>query len=369
MSVPYWLINNKNHGKYDVAIIGAGISGIGTAYWLNKLDPKLKVIVLDRGLVGSGATTRNAGFISMGSLALFGELVDKHGIEKAVEIRKFYKLNHELFRSELDLNEIDYKKNGSVSLSFSEKRAEQYDLLASTLNTEGFDISRVKTPLIPNTEGFLDSEDGSCHSTKLLNNLQSKCKAKIVENCEVFKVEDDLIYSSQGNIQADKIVYCLNGYSNLLSNVPSLISPVRGQIMVLESGKNVIPHNMYASENKCYFRELPDGSVLFGGFRTLDPHNEVGFDDSFTTPIIQNALLNFSQSIPHLSGRKVIHSWAGIMGFSKDHLAIVKEFSSNQYLIGGYTGHGMGQAFACAKVLAENIVSSVIIPAFLTENK
>ena len=84
MSVSYWNdVQNKPQVSFDIAIIGGGIAGLSTAYWLLKEDPNLKICILEKGELGAGATGRNAGFITCGSVEHFNRLVGKHGENEA----------------------------------------------------------------------------------------------------------------------------------------------------------------------------------------------------------------------------------------------------------------------------------------------
>lgn len=91
MSVPYWLSNqNKKKITTDTLIIGGGISGVSLAYFLEKYSNK-NVCVVEKHSLGYGASSRNAGFISTGSLTLFDNMVAKYGQDKALEMKLFYK--------------------------------------------------------------------------------------------------------------------------------------------------------------------------------------------------------------------------------------------------------------------------------------
>ena len=72
MSVSYW--NDQSKGQnlnVDIAIIGGGISGLSCAYWLQKEDPSLRIAIIEKYEIGSGATGRNAGFVTCGSVEHF----------------------------------------------------------------------------------------------------------------------------------------------------------------------------------------------------------------------------------------------------------------------------------------------------------
>src|SRR3989344_834363 len=102
MSVSYW--NDQSEGQklyFDIAIIGGGITGLSCAYWLHKEDPNLKIALIEKYELGSGATGRNAGFITCGSVEHFNRLVSNHGLSLALEIWRFSEKNLELLKQEI----------------------------------------------------------------------------------------------------------------------------------------------------------------------------------------------------------------------------------------------------------------------------
>src|SRR5690554_122460 len=123
MSVSYW--NDRSHGKRieaDIAIVGAGIAGLSCAYWLQKEDPGLKIVILEKGEMGSGATGRNAGFVTCGSVKHYNRLVEKHGPEEALSIWRFSETNMELLKEEIIQNRSDdflFEQKVSFSLASS----------------------------------------------------------------------------------------------------------------------------------------------------------------------------------------------------------------------------------------------------------
>ncbi|MBL7666267.1 MAG: FAD-binding oxidoreductase, partial [Bacteriovoracaceae bacterium] len=121
MSVSYW--NDRSYGKtatYDIAIVGGGISGASCAYWLSKEDPSLRIAIIEKYEMGAGATGRNAGFITCGSVEHFNRLVGKHGQDEALEIWRFSEENLRLLQQEIihdRAKELLFENKGSFSLA------------------------------------------------------------------------------------------------------------------------------------------------------------------------------------------------------------------------------------------------------------
>ena len=105
MNVSYWMKNKKNTISYpalekecdcDVLIIGGGISGISTAYYLAETGND--VILLEADCIGYGASGRNTGKVSAQHGIVYHELIEKHGIMKAIK-KRLMRLNNWLLRT------------------------------------------------------------------------------------------------------------------------------------------------------------------------------------------------------------------------------------------------------------------------------
>ena len=110
-------------------------------------------------------------------------------------------------------------------------------------------------------------------------------------------------------------------------------------------------------------------ALVIGGFRQLQKDAEIGYSDE-TSDVIQNALEHFiGEHLPKLDKVKITHRWSGIMGFSVDGQPMVGAIPTDQqlYFIGGFTAHGLGLAFHCAKSLAD-VLFERDIPSFISAN-
>jgi glycine/D-amino acid oxidase-like deaminating enzyme len=124
----------------------------------------------------------------------------------------------------------------------------------------------------------------------------------------------------------------------------------------------------YANRGFQYWRQLEDQRVLVGGWRDTAVDAERGYVEE-PTPGVQAALeahlRALSVTVP------VERRWAGIMGFTPDGLPLVGEVPgfAGVYICGGYTGHGMGFAFECARLLRDQLVNGSAPPAWLSPGR
>jgi glycine/D-amino acid oxidase-like deaminating enzyme len=375
MSTSYWLDRSYRTDKknYDVVIVGAGISGLSTAYWLNKEDPTLKIAIVEKHRVGFGASGRNAGFITCGSVEHFNRLISKHGLQEAVEIWKFAETNLNLLREHIILDqekEIEFQKRGAYSLAAQDNEFKELQNVAKTMSelnipVEIFNAHEVRKNLGATNfvGGIKYLDDAETNPQLLLELMQNRIKADLFEMTEAHRYEETaegtrILKTDNGDFECSMIIYCLNGYSpSLHPYFADKIYPTRAQILMMEKAPPFMDGPCYANFYLDYFRQMPNGSLLIGGFRQLEKATEVGYSDHITD-VIQNALHDFvKEHLPTLNDKKVTHRWSGVMGFSRDGQPMIGALpEDNQvYFAGGYTGHGIGLAFHTGKCLVDMI--------------
>jgi hypothetical protein len=366
--------NRNKKIQVDVVIVGGGIAGLSTAYWLQKEDPTLKIAIVEKGQLGDGATGRNAGFITCGSVEHYNRLVGKHGPEEAEQIWKFSEENLNLLKKELIQNKgqsIGFNHNGSFSLAstdheFSELKKSAELMKNANIRVEVLDSADVSSRLgvAKFIGGIKYLDDASVHPLLLLNMLKEKIleetrgNIQIFENAEVFAIESEagtgnkLVQTKKGFFETSLVVLATNGYSSLLYKYfENKIFPTRGQILATEPVPLFMEGPCYANFVLDYFRQLPTGELIIGGFRQLQKDTELGFSDQ-TSDIIQSALDQFiTDHIPPVRSAKITHRWTGVMGFSVDGQPLVGSLPEDPqiFFVGGFTAHGLGLAFHCAK--------------------
>lgn len=382
MSTSFWLDRTPVSQKqvFDVVIIGAGITGLSTAYWLQKEDPSLKVAIVEKSRVAFGASGRNAGFVTCGSVEHFSRMINKHGLDRALEIWRFSETNLRLLQEEIvqgQAKTLEFENDGAFSLAAQEN---EFDELKKTsdimkgfnIGTEILDADAVGRRL--GATGFVGGikylGDASTNPVKLIEAMRAKIKAPVFEGVEAHKIETlpdgtKILKTDKGDFETSMIVLALNGYSPILHPYfKDKIYPTRAQCLMTEPVPRFMEGPCYANFYLDYFRQIPTGELLIGGFRQLDKTGEVGYSDE-TTELIQNSLHSFVTTyLPKLSSAKVTHRWSGVMGFAKDGEPLVGSIPDDPtvFFAGGYTGHGIGLAFNTAKTLVDLIFGREIPP-------
>jgi gamma-glutamylputrescine oxidase len=375
MSTSFWLDRStpEETKTFDAIVVGAGISGLSIAYWLNKEDPELKVAVIERGRVGFGASGRNAGFVTCGSVEHFNRMISKHGEQEALDIWRFSEKNLHLLQEHIiqaDEEKLQFEKKGCYSLAAHENEFSELKSVAQLMGKHNIpteilnagDVER-RVGAVGFAGGIRYLDDASIHPVMLLQKMLKKSTATVFEQTEVFGYESTsegtrVVNTDNGKFEAPIVIFALNAYmQTLLPSFADKIYPTRAQILMMEKVPKFMDAPCYANFYLDYFRQLPSGELLIGGFRQIEKATEVGYSDH-TTPGIQNALHSFvMEHLPQYRDCKVTHRWAGVMGFSADGQPMIGALADDNqiFFCGGYTGHGIGLAFHAGKCTVDAI--------------
>lgn len=388
MSTSYWLDRTRAAGKkeFDAVIVGAGISGLSTAYWLNKEDPSLKIAIVEKSRLAFGASGRNAGFITCGSVEHFNRMINKHGLEQATEIWRFAQENLRLLKEEIIQDkgaELQFEHNGAYSLAAQDNEFAELQNVAQTMNkldirTEIFDSKQVRENVGAHNfvGGIKYLDDASVNPVNLVQRMHSKVKAELFEGVEAYAIEESsdgnrVLKTDKGDFAAPMILLNLNGYSAALHPwFKDKIYPTRGQCLMMEPVKRFMDAPCYANFYLDYFRQIPTGELLIGGFRQIEKESEVGYSDHITEPI-QDALHHFVVThLPQFKSARVTHRWSGVMGFAKDGEPMVGSIPDDPqvFFAGGYTAHGIGLSFHTTKRLVD-VIFGREVPKWLSARR
>jgi hypothetical protein len=380
MSVSYWQDTPETRRRIscDVLIVGAGVAGISTSYWLAKLDPSLRIIIIDKGILGSGASGRNGGFITCGSTEHFSRMTSAYGEDKAEEIWKFTEYNHRLMLEEIGKEKLEehceYRNRGSWTLAATEHEIEVIGNTVEKLQSKGVNVEWYNEHFVRDTlryEGFhggaFYKRDGEIHPMKYLYYLYhhselAKPRPLAMGNLEVHGIDyqGDLVEVSATNmkIQANGVVLCTNAWSSQISPwFKDKITPMRGQVITTEPVEAFL-EPAYCSFVLDYFRQLVDGRILIGGFRNADAEREVGYSDEINSVIDEKLEGFLNEHFPVLRGKRIDYRWSGVMGFASDGYPMVGSLPSDPQIFynAGFTAHGLGFAFATGELTARLIL-------------
>ena len=329
----------------DVAIVGGGIAGIATAYFLARGGAK--PIVLEARGVAEAASGRNAGFLLAGVAENFVAASRRYGTANALRIWKLTERTHSLVRSLVAEHRIDceLRWNGSDQIAGDDADWSEVAESARLLAVQGVTVSVDEAARTARYH-----EDGEIHPVRWVRGLAAaavRAGARIHEDTRVTGVDDVVVRTTGGTVTAGAVVLCTNAYTAHLA--VTRVRPVRGQMLATAPTRPVFARPAYARRGYQYWRQRADGRVLVGGWRDMAVDGEVG-EDEHPTEKVQQHLDAFLAA--HGIDAPVTHRWAGTMGFSHDALPYVGRTGPRLFVCGGFTGHGMAFGPVSAEMIA-----------------
>ena len=370
MNLSYWEIKSWI-SNIDFTIVGSGIVGLNCALSLKIKHPKANILIIEKGMLPQGASTKNAGFACFGSLSEIIDDLSTHTVQEVIELVNKRVKGLKLLRNTIGDNLINYQQLGGYEL-FAKKDGELYEtclskkeeinsLLKPIFNQEVFSLKRntfnfknIQNQYIFNQfEGQIDT---GYMMTALLDLAQSK-GIKILNNCVVESFSElnnsVQIKTNHFEFSSSKLLIATNGFANQLLN--ENIKPARAQVLITKPIENIhIKGTFHLNKGYYYFRNI-DNRILFGGGRNLDFKGEETTELT-QTEIIQNKLEELLKTtiLPETSF-EIDYRWSGIMGVGNQKKAIVKQLSNNVFCGVRLGGMGVAIGSLVGKELAELI--------------
>ncbi|WP_163445052.1 NAD(P)/FAD-dependent oxidoreductase [Flavobacterium columnare] len=357
MRLSYWEIKNW-FTSVDFTIVGSGIVGLHTALRLRERFPNSKILVLEKGKLPEGASTKNAGFACFGSLSEILDDLKIHTEEEVIQLVKKRWNGLQLLRKNLGDISIDLKHYGGYELFLSEnedcyedclqKMPFINDLLRPLFKTDTFEkqIDRFNFKNIKKYSLFNPFE-AQIDTGKMMQALLTKgfeSNILILNNQTVKNYVDlgnEVEVELEGyTFKTQKLLFATNGFAENLTN--GEVKPARAQILITEPIPNLeIKGTFHLDKGYYYFRNI-DNRILLGGGRNLDFIGEttISMDQ---TALIQNKLEELLKTVILPQTKVTIaHRWSGIMGIGIHKKPIVKSLSINVFC--GVRMGGMGIA-------------------------
>lgn len=357
MELSFW--EKKNwFTDVDYTIVGSGIVGLHTALRLRERFPESKILVLEKGMLPQGASTKNAGFACFGSISEIIDDLHTHSEEEVIQLIQKRWQGLQMLRKRLGDQAIDFRPYGGYELFLNDDQLGYQECLGKMPF-----INEILKPLF-RSDVFVKEFDrfgfNGIHEYLVFNPFEAQIdtgnmmqvllKLAISENILILNRQtvtaftektsgvevalDDFSFSTQ------KLLFTTNGFASKLTN--GGVKPARAQVLITEPIPNLdIKGTFHLDKGYYYFRNFGD-RILFGGGRNLDFEGETTTEFG-QTEIIQNQLEKLLHEVI-LPGREfqIEHRWSGIMGMGASKKPIVEQISQHVYC--GVRLGGMGVA-------------------------
>ncbi|PWT78558.1 MAG: FAD-dependent oxidoreductase [Bacteroidetes bacterium] len=361
----------------DIVIVGSGFVGLWSAYFLKKKDPSLSITIIDRGIIPTGASTRNAGFSCFGSVTELMADTLNIGEDKMLELVEMRYRGLKRIRKTFRSSDIAYEEAGGYEL-VTPYQGIGINLLRSNIDwlnqrlkgitgkTKTFQVSDSKISQFGFREvnHLIENKlEGELHSGKLCQKLLQLVQSlgvTVLNNIEIkhfghVNGRIELETNVPTNLYCNKLLVCTNAFAKQL--LPDLdVEPARGQILVTSPLPSLKwKGTFHYDEGFYYFRDLHN-RVLLGGARNKAFEAEHTYDLS-TTALIQDELERFLREVI-LPGQdlQIEYRWSGIMGTGGEKKPVLRELSQNIFCAVRMGGMGVALAPQVGKWVAKNMI-------------
>ena len=351
--------------NYQYIIVGAGITGLSTACAIKEKNPTATVLVIEKGILPTGASTKNAGFACIGSYTENWADYLRLGEEKFLQLIEDRWIGLSLLRKRLGDEHIDYINHGGFELMMNENAAEGdkvtklnelllplfkkqvFYIVPHFINQFGFNADMVSDMVFNPFEGQIDTG-------KMMNNLLNYAgilQVRVITGTDVKHIDDTptgaKVYCENNGQQiifhAEQVAICTNAFTKHFLPDEE-ITPGRGQVLCTAPIDNLkFTGTFHFNEGYYYFRNYGK-RVILGGGRNID------FETETTTQFdinqrIQNQLNYFlDEMILPNTPYTIEQQWSGIMAFNEQKTPLIKRV--NQHVVVGARLNGMGVALA-----------------------
>jgi glycine/D-amino acid oxidase-like deaminating enzyme len=357
MNLSYWEYNSWL-AQTDFAIVGSGIVGLSCALELRKLHPEARIVVLEKGALPQGASTKNAGFACFGSISELISDFGQHPEEEVVHLVQRRWQGIQQLRKLLGDRELDYQNLGGHEV-FLDEQQELYELCLSRLDG----INQMLKPVFggypfvksPNRFVFQKTKEqyvtqlfeGQLDTGKMMRALLAKVNQHgilVINGLDVREyreVEHGVsVLTNEFEFNTGRLLLTTNGFAARLLN--EQVVPARAQVLVTEPIPNLkVEGTFHLDRGYYYFRNIHD-RILIGGGRNLDFDAETTMEPGHTQVIQDRLEALLSEVVLPGVPLRVSRRWSGIMGVGDSKNPIVKQISDRVYC--GVRLGGMGIA-------------------------
>lgn len=357
MQLSYWEIKNW-FSNVDFTIVGSGIVGLHTALALRERFPSAKILILEKGVLPQGASTKNAGFACFGSISEIIDDLKTHTEEEVIQLIQKRFAGLQLLRKNLGDSVIDLKPYGGYELFLKEdesfyneciqKISFINDIIKPLFKTDVFSKEVYRFNFRGIFENLIFNPfEAQIDTGNMMQALLKKAHQNdilILNNQTVTsfqELNDGVEVETNGiTFKTNKLLYTTNGFASQLTN--NQVKPARAQVLITKPIPNLdIKGTFHLDKGYFYFRNIND-RILFGGGRNLDFEGETTTSHD-TTELIQNRLEELLKKVilPHQTF-EIEHRWSGTMGVGTHKKPIVEQLSNHVYC--GVRMGGMGVA-------------------------
>jgi glycine/D-amino acid oxidase-like deaminating enzyme len=361
-----------------VAIVGAGYTGLWTAYYLHEVDPSLRVAVLEAEIAGFGASGRNGGWCSALYPVDIAKLTHEAGPSAAIaqylamqgsvgEVARVCRA--EGIDADLALGGTVVLARSAAQLARARSEAAQANEYGLDLDLLDADAARGRLKATSVLGATYTPHCAAIHPGKLVRGLADVVEARgatIYEQCRATAIEPGAVHTTQGVVRADVVVRATEGYTATLPGLRRAVAPVYSLIVATEPLPDDTWTEIGLAERETFsdYRHLiiygqrtADGRLVFGG-RGAPYHfgSQVRAEYDRVPRVFDALHRTLVELFPVLRDVEITHRWGGPLGITRDwHASVGLDRATGLAWAGGYVGDGVSTANLAGRTLADLI--------------
>jgi glycine/D-amino acid oxidase-like deaminating enzyme len=378
----YWLATRRDPSpspalqekiSAQFAVVGAGFTGLWTAYFLKQLDPGADVVVVEQGVAGYGGSGRNAGIVSPSIDHSHALAIVHFGADEAAKMARVGQENFdELAEFAAD---CDFERNGQLQIALTEKHLQdcrENIEVANSVGLKGYRmLSAQETRAEVNSPLYLGSafipNSGIVNPIKVVDKVKAlaqKAGVRFFERTRVKSISGGEITTENGSVSAQQILLATDAYTHhLFPQMLFRFIPLYDYILVSEPLTET-QHQAIGWRNRqaCvdgrtffnYYRMTADNRILWGTSEAqYYPPNRVDTTCDHSQSHYQSLRESFKRHFPQLSDLQFPFEWGGPIASTTRLTPFFGTLENGRVIYAlGYTGHGIGSTRIAGKILA-----------------
>jgi glycine/D-amino acid oxidase-like deaminating enzyme len=372
--------------QFDVAIVGAGYTGLWTAWYLRRHDPSIRIVVVEREHVGFGASGRNGGWCSAILPMSLDRIAGRHGHAAA---HRMQAAMHATV-TEVERFGADHcapgvvHRGGTIDAARNTPQVDRVRAHLDEMHRFGFDEGDYRWVDAGELAGMVRMEGAvgavttphcaTVHPLRLVHALAravADAGVTILEGVEVREIGRQRLETTAGTVRADVIVRATEGYTCQLPGLRRSMLPIYSLMIATEP----LPADVWDAIGLADRPTFADGRhLIIYGQRTADDRFAFGgrgaayrfgsqvspdldHDDAIRDLLAEELAVLF----PAVRGREITHHWGGVLGAARDwHCSVRFDRAAGLAVAGGYVGDGVGTTNLAGRTLAALIAGPTL---------
>jgi glycine/D-amino acid oxidase-like deaminating enzyme len=362
----------------DVAIVGAGYTGLWTAYYLLGADPSLRVAVVEAEIAGFGASGRNGGWCSALYPVSIATLADESGRAAAVAQ---YRAMQSAVAEVVDVTraegiDADVALGGTIVLARTGSQVQRARDEAEQARDFGLDIdlldaaeAKARLNATSVLGGTYTPHCAAIHPGKLVRQLAQVVEGRggrIYEGTQVIRIEPGVVHTEHGQLRAEVVVRATEGFTARLPGTRRSLAPVYSLIIATEPLPAAVWDEIGLHERETfsdhrhliiYGQRTADGRMVFGG-RGAPYHlgSRIRSDYDRVPRVFDALRRTLAELFPVLRDCVITHRWGGPLGIARDwHASVGLDRTTGLAWAGGYVGDGVSTTNLAGRTLSDLI--------------